>query len=363
MNQTVENIKNECIRLGSKPPTGLKRNQLIYYKQMLDYSIANNIQLTTNIPKKKMIPTENWVGNSDIELYYQPIVRDKNIDWVEHFYTHGWTTVKVPNFDINGTTNEFIKWIESMDNNFNRYNTNTWNNTPKRFNGIFKHYIGHEEFMWQTREAVYPLFSQLWNDNNLISSFDGACFMNNNNNKHKSWFHWDHSRWVGNNSTVQGFVNLLDNSSLDGGLVLLEGSHLVYDNYLARHPLEGHSPYFFVDITDPLLSICRPIKICADAGELVLWNSKMTHCNVTPHNTNSARMCIYVSMQKRIAATQDELNKRIKAAENGRMTGHWCYGSDFNVNSVHPNWSNNDYKPQYIARPKLNPLRMKLIGY
>lgn len=45
------------------------------------------------------------------------------------------------------------------------------------------------------------------------------------------------------------------------------------------------------------------------------------------------------------------------------MTGQWCYGHDFSVNPVHPNWASKYTKPDYIATPILNSLRSKLIGY
>lgn len=70
----------------------------------------------------------------------------------------------------------------------------------------------------------------------------------------------------------------------------------IYDNYLQSLPLDGHASQFFINIEDLLLTDSRPIKICAKAGELVLWDSKMFHYNVIPYNKESVRMCIYVSM-------------------------------------------------------------------
>ncbi len=194
------------------------------------------------------------------------------------------------------------------------------------YHGIFKNYIGHEEFIWDTREKCFDIFKEIWQTEDLLCSFDGACFLPyKKRNSNKSWLHIDQSRYVGNPNggiqCVQGLVNLRDNGPNDGGLLLLEGSQNYYNGYMNRHPLEGFNAHFNIDLTDPEISTCRPIKICAPKGHILLWDGKMVHCNVPPKNENGLRMCIYVSMQPSIFCDDKDRKKRITAAGKGRMTG------------------------------------------
>lgn len=77
-------------------------------------------------------------------------------------------------------------------------------------------------------------------------------------------------------------------------------------------------------------------------------------------------MCIYVSMQPSIFCDDKDRNKRITAAKQGRMTGHWCSGDGFTVGAENPRTYGNDFpKPSEITKldfSKLTSLRRKLIG-
>ena len=96
---------------------------------------------------------------------------------------------------------------------------------------------------------------------------------------------------------------------------------------------------------------------------MILFDSRTFHCNVKPSGDNY-RMCTYVSMQPREYATPKELQTRIKLYENGRMTGHWCYGHYFKGNPEHPYTRGGiNNIPKQIEVARLNDLRSRLVGY
>jgi hypothetical protein len=148
-------------------------------------------------------------------------------------------------------------------------------------------------------------------------------------------------------------------------LFLLEGSQKGFADYLQRHLLEGFVAHYNLDLADPGLASCRPIKVCAPAGHILLWDSRVAHCNVPPKREGGLRMCIYVSMQPRVACSEADMKKRQKAFESGRMTGHWCYGDGFCVGAEHPRTYGNDF-PKPRGGKKGNgqdPLVRWLVGY
>ena len=190
------------------------------------------------------------------------------------------------------------------------------------------------------------------------------------NSSFKQWIHNDSMRSHRNFSSVQGIVNFEDNGPEDGGLVLVEGSHLIFGEYMDKHPSEG-IVWGYSDMNDSLLSSRQLIKICAPAGSIILFDSRTFHCNVHPwgslmkdDGTPRFRMCTYVCLQPRIGATPKELLKRISLYERGRMTGHWCYGPWFKETPENPHiYGGVNIHPPVVEIAGLNPLRRRLIGY
>lgn len=307
----------------------------------------------------------------------QPRYSNMDLDWLVHLHTHGWAVVPIPNWNPE-FTNMFFHWFEQCCSNFNRNDSNTWipANLPIMSHGILKHYFGHTELQWLIRELCADIFARIWNiqSGDLLCSFDGGCFLptipKELNSSFKQWIHTDEPRDFPNFSSVQGVVNFIENGPEDGGLILVEGSHTVFGEYMAKHPSEG-IVWGFTDMADPLLSTRSLIKICAPVGSIILFDSRLCHCNSSPHgsllksdNTPRFRMCTYVSMAPRIYATQSELTKRTQLYKKGRLTGHWTYGSWFKETSEHPNTFGKAHnKPSTTEIAPLNPLRSRLIGY
>jgi ectoine hydroxylase-related dioxygenase (phytanoyl-CoA dioxygenase family) len=174
--------------------------------------------------------------------------------------------------------------------------------------------------------------------------------------------HSDQGRIVSHFACVQGAVNLYSNESEDGGTLLMQGSHSKFSEYCASHPIDGIKAFFPIDPEDSLLADCPVIKPCLNEGEILLWDSRTFHCNVTPVSQHP-RMCIYVSMMPKSYAAEYELQKRRKLAQGGRMTGHWCYGPFFSINPKEPNPMYTKDLPQPQTEiAEMTPARKALIG-
>ncbi len=360
---TVKDIKIWAQQNGLKTPQ-LKKEALITYLAGAYYE-----KITGMISTGK-----NLKVSLDV---LQPKYADPNLDWLVHLHTHGWAVTSIPNWNPN-FTDMFFNWFEQCCPNFKKHDHTTWipPNLPIMSHGILKHYFGQTEMQWLIRELCVDIFARIWqcSPTDLLCSFDGGCFLptipKEVDSTFKQWIHNDSHRSQPHFCSVQGVVNFVENGPEDGGLILVEGSHTIFAEYMAKHPSEGIT-WGPVDMNDPLLSN-RPIfKICAPPGSIILFDSRICHTNCQPSgsilrsdNTPRFRICTYVSMAPRIHATQKELAKRIQLYEKGRQTGHNVFGEWFKETSEHPNTYGKPHnKPSTIEIATLNPLRSRLIGY
>merc|ERR1711933_701648 len=81
---------------------------------------------------------------------------------------------------------------------------------------------------------------------------------------------------------IQGLVTLTDATDTRGGLVVVPGSHRLHGEVLRRHKKEkwNHIPINADD--DVVTDGGGPRLVTAQAGDLVLWDSRTVHCNTLP---------------------------------------------------------------------------------
>jgi len=163
--------------------------------------------------------------------------------------------------------------------------------------------IGHEQWVWdvRTEPGVIDAFAKVWGTDQLVTSFDGASIML----PHRSdvpdvgaWEHTDQSPSRRGFYCVQGLVNLNENGPDDGGLMVLRGSSQLFEQFFDEHGRGGHKSWgpadwcgFSLEQQEWFLNRgCEWIKVCAGPGDLILWDSRTMHYNVTPSG-NRDRVC------------------------------------------------------------------------
>ena len=350
--KTIPELKAACLALGTKPPSSLKKPQLLEFyhtlKSQTSAPITEPSQLTTAQLTDQMVPK------------YCPE------DWKTHLRTYGWATVPIPDFNPEPYVDHFYTWMEQLNAGFIRSDRKTWrtNTLHPMLHGIDKHFTGHLPWVWDLREKCIPIFQEIWNTPDLLTSFDGTCFLYKPTRtvQTKSWIHVDQYRDDRDLITIQGAVNLIESGPDDGGLVVLEGSHASFGAYMDRNPLLGYH-WGPSNMADPDLSDRTIVKVCAPAGHLLLWDSRTHHANTSP-KSDRARMVSYVCMVPRAGCPEDVLQKRIKAFEGQRMTSHSPYGRWFSVNPAEPRTYGNEVnRPRDQTVPILNEVQKKLVGY
>ena len=254
---------------------------------------------------------------------------------------YGYVAVRVmDDIEAASVLHEFETWIQNIDPRINLQEP-IIELFPDNVLGIIKSYgIGQAEFMWKIRnnKRIKMLFSKLWdcNDEDLIVSFDGACyapcFANSVKNKFNLWPHRDQHPDKNNCETFQGSLNLVDNNGAnDGGFVVWPKTHTI-DNWTHYNGMGRN----FYEIKTPIngININNARRVVVPPGTFILWDSRTIHCNVPPLNCNqqnNKRVAIYVCMANLNNAPNTEFIKmRQFCMKHGKTTSHHPF--DFTIN-------------------------------
>ena len=270
--------------------------------------------------------------------------------------------------EIDYALNEFKQWQKSITNHdfiHNKINPH----------GIYKyHRAGHTRHAWfiRTRPQVQDVFKYLWNTDNLVSSFDGSCYISENDmSKDKIWTHTDQSAKTSVLKCYQAFVSLTTNK--ERTFRVYEGSHKIHKSYFENKikPLKERINDIKEELKkeledsikeqfeNELKEISKQIKkydgnwnlidhntlkeieenkkiLHVKAGSLVIWDSRVFHQNQYGKTKSEERIVQYVCYlpKNHPANTQSMKKKRLKYFEEQRTTSHWPY--PIKVNSLQP---------------------------
>ncbi|KAJ3127701.1 hypothetical protein HK098_005937 [Nowakowskiella sp. JEL0407] len=195
-----------------------------------------------------------------------------------------------------------------------------------------RHSIGHIQPVWDIRQnpAVVEAFAKIWNSKpeNMITSFDGiSMFFPKHTTPMKGWFHLDQGPAKRGFQCIQGQISLFDIRAGDATLNVLESSHKFHDEYFDRSPARSTLSDFVMidDLNFYKESGCQDTFVEADAGSLILWDSRTVHQGSIPTGDaeNKFRLVVYVCMMPRDFADPYQLQQRIDAFDSLRMTTHY----------------------------------------
>lgn len=258
-------------------------------------------------------------------------------------------------------------WLESFPNNhFSHTDPTTWTADHLPYGqarGLYNRYsVNHENFVWKirTEPGILEIFAQIWSvqPKDLIASFDGinvSLPVDGNNDAQEQgkeqtgtvwkrkdiaptqpWPHIDQDpRTVERLELYQGIANLAPNGPEDGGLVVLKGSHKLHQRHFESLPGGtfraekdlgvGENGYnFSAEDADWYRRVggCEEVKICAEAGDLILWDSRTIHWNCSPTGERT-RFVAYVCYCPREWMTEEELRRKKEVFDARKGTTHW----------------------------------------
>ena len=148
---------------------------------------------------------------------------------------------------------------------------------------------------------------------------------------------------------MQGLVTLNDVNGRTGGFCVIPGSHMHHEELLTVAANRSKN-YVSVPPDSPLLKHRQVMPVC-QAGDLLLWDSRTSHCNSPAMETPTAspdqllRMVGYVCMTPRSLADERTIAARVKIYERGMSTSHWPHLFPFDVDDSSPRERNIEDAP------------------
>ena len=153
--------------------------------------------------------------------------RERDMDVKKEIEEKGYAVIRdvLDDDEIKKAKTMFEGWIDNMEN---------IKEFHKKINphGIFKyHEAGHQEHAWyiRTRPKVQQIFKEIYETDELISSYDGCCWINPemfNKKRDTCWIHVDQNPINANFECLQGLVSLTNNKTTT--LVVYEESQKLF---------------------------------------------------------------------------------------------------------------------------------------
>lgn len=150
--------------------------------------------------------------------------------------------------------------------------------------------VTHEKFFWDARQEQGVrdrCICQIWGTDELLVSFDAMnlTFPNRKDAPRRPpWEHIDQSPIRCDAHCIQGIMVLSPSGPGDGGLFVFPGSHKLNDEFFDSrtdrklwlpmqdvHVLKKEELEWFSERG------VNPHKICAEVGDLILWDSRTIH--------------------------------------------------------------------------------------
>ncbi|KAF9437597.1 hypothetical protein BGZ76_000121 [Entomortierella beljakovae] len=174
-----------------------------------------------------------------------------------------------------------------------------------------------------------------------IKTGDDKLGLVHSTGNYRMWPHRDQSPSRQERICVQGLYNLLPNTSpFDGGLVVYPRTHTI--DWTKTDPrAQSSGDWYVVPTNHPEVDPSKSAVLRTPAGCLLLWDSRLIHCNRPPTVAGRTRAVSYICMLPKGSCSKSILAQRQKAYSNFRTTSHWPYpvsinGEDRSSNLVKP---------------------------
>lgn len=105
-------------------------------------------------------------------------------------------------------------------------------------------------------------------------------------------------------------------------------------------------------------------KVCMEPGDLVIWDSRTPHYNLSPTSTTQPRFAVYTCYMPVSDVSQEDLQRKKKAFEECQATTHWPNAAHVGHMPLYRNgeldpW---DFDVPKSGRPKLSERGFRLTG-
>lgn len=230
-----------------------------------------------------------------------------------------------------------FEWLKAFDSSLNLDDPSTWRtaNLPIQTKlNTYEHYgVVHEKFMWDVRQepGVLEAFQKIWGTDELLVSFDSLNItLPNLKEARAPWPHIDQAPRKRGLHCVQGIVNLSHAGPEDGSLMVVPKSHSLteefFDTKTDPATWEWRDNRYFDDKDMEWFRShgLEPVKVLAEPGDLILWDSRLIHWGGEPtEKSNTIRTVVYAAYAPASMASQEAISEKQRVFAANGATTHW----------------------------------------
>jgi len=270
------------------------------------------------------------------------------------------------------------KITENFDKPINEKDNTTWRSIYDLFpmhSMLIQHWsIGHSQYVWDVRQnqKVVDVFKNIWNEDELLCSFDGASVhlppevTNRGWYRGNDWFHTDQSSEKVGLKCIQGLVTLYDVNPGDATLRVMKGTNNYHQDFFTSHNIKEKNDWYKLKPEElNYFDKFEKNSILATAGSLILWDSRTFHQGVEPRKERKEqnfRGIVYVCMTPKSWSDERNILKKQKAFNEMRMTTHWPH--KVKLFGKKPQTYGKELPDvSQLDKPKLTELGKKLAGF
>ncbi|KAI8211656.1 hypothetical protein K4K52_010007 [Colletotrichum sp. SAR 10_76] len=303
-------------------------------------------------------------------------------DWRDQFFRDGYIVIKeaIPTERAQAYNKKALEWFEKFDFGFDVNDKKTWvqEHLPMMMKGgmILNYCAAHERWVWEARcePGVTGPFAKLWGTDELLVSFDAVniTLPGRTDVKWAPWPHVDQSPTRKGLACAQGIINFSNAGPKDGGLQLLQGSSELFEDFFKQNtpkPKAENAPGQFdwygfteADVEWFLGQGCKLIKVNAEPGDLIIWDSRTVHYAKLPES-DTIRTILYATYTPASLATPEDLALKSELFHKYEATTHWPHCNIFGQGKAMRNGQQcPGEREEPLEKPVLTDRLLKLAG-
>ncbi|KAH8748906.1 phytanoyl-CoA dioxygenase [Hyaloscypha finlandica] len=328
-----------------------------------------------------LLPEETSVLEAPLPTKF--LTQEKCTGWEYDLREKGFAVVKnaIPQYRAAKYQEKAYEWLKSFGTelDFNRPETWIKENLPvqSKINTFNGYCMLHEKFMWDARQepGVLDTFAKIWGTDELLVSFDSLniTFPNRKDvERLGAWEHVDQSPFRRGLHCIQGIIALSPSGPEDGGLLVYPGSHKLMDEFLDTQTDKStweRIDRFAFDQSQLSWFAARgiqPEKVCAEVGDLILWDSRTIHYGSVPsEKSTQIRTAIYAAYTPARLASEETLEKKTEIFGQWGGTTHWPH-DNIRIREVKTYLEDGTRDPrdrdEPLEKPEMTDKLLKLAG-
>jgi hypothetical protein len=285
-----------------------------------------------------------------------------------------------------GMWDMFEKATSEWDEPVLRSDPSTWVNLEDLYpnNSMMYQMFGlpHSQHLWdiRTNKKVVNIWAEFWGvePEDLLVSFDGISWLppheymeNYTLPEFPHWFHLDQTVLKTELEGVQGWITGMDVNPGDATLIYYNQSHKMIKEFVDEFGVRTKSDWVLLNKEENnFFNLrCEIKEVTCPAGSLVIWDSRLVHCNKGPDISRSKpnyRCVSYLCYMPKSMTDLDTINKRIIGFLDMKTSNHYANRATF-FPQIPRDLAAQGYELQDFIKPLdepiLNDLGKSLVGF